>query len=332
MSSLDEMLQRLEIAGGDQDGRNVKGKLLSFRSALKNSYQAEWIEFNNEIYRCLINPDKLRESFDHKEISIDYDAGLKNGDYIFWPFRFFNLENGELQRARIKKNILDDENESKGTHWIVYMQDFAEEAYFRGSIRRCDHTIMVNDTLYWIYLTGPSQMEIELGKHGGIEIAGMSYILHLYIQDNPETRAFFERLKIVKFDGHNWRITAVDRYTQKGVITVYLEEYRDNPEEDAMIVPEIIEPSKEDPYIEGPQSIKYNKEYTYSIVGDVTGGVFKAVKANGETDFTKVNIVSQTDSSCVLKIPKMVSFREYFDLIYVTNDTELRLNILMTPM
>jgi hypothetical protein len=321
MSTLNEMLQRLRIGGGDQDGRNVKGKLLSFYSALKNSYQAEWIIHKGIKRRCLLNPDKLKESYDQKEISIDFSADMRNGDYFFWPFDF-------RQQPRTEENILeynDSEDHDNGTHWLVFMQDYAEEAYFRASARRCDHQIKVNDTMYWIYLKGPAQMELELGKNAGIEIAGMSYVLHLYITDNEETRAFFERLKIVKFDNHNWRISAVDRYTQKGIIMVYLEEYPDNPMEDAMIPPEIIEPSHEDPYIEGPQIIKYNKEYTYNIVGSISGGTFSVSS-------DKVKIIESTDGLCTIKIPKMVAFREYFDLIYRNGEIEIKLNILMDPM
>ena len=55
MSSLDRMKQRLEFAGGDADGRNVKGKLTSFHSALKNSYQAEWITLNRDLVDDEVN-------------------------------------------------------------------------------------------------------------------------------------------------------------------------------------------------------------------------------------------------------------------------------------
>ena len=72
----------LEYAGGNADGRNVKGKLRSFHSALLNSYQAEWITFNDKRYRCLINPSRLTENFDKKVLSIDFDAGIKEGMYM----------------------------------------------------------------------------------------------------------------------------------------------------------------------------------------------------------------------------------------------------------
>ena len=83
--SLDTMKKRMVFDGGDtSDGRNVRGKYLSFKSALNNSYQAEWITFNDKKWRCLINPDKITNDYDQKEISIDFKAEMKNGDVFYW--------------------------------------------------------------------------------------------------------------------------------------------------------------------------------------------------------------------------------------------------------
>ena len=84
MSTLEEMLNRVKIYNTSgyydhQDQRNVKQKLLSFRASLQNSYQAEWIrrlgaDFKvdwSRRFRCLLNPDKLKESYDMKELSIE---------------------------------------------------------------------------------------------------------------------------------------------------------------------------------------------------------------------------------------------------------------------
>ena len=91
MSGLDNMKKRMLFEGGGlstSDGRNVNGKLLSFNSALWNSYHAEWITFDNDEtqqrHRCLINPDKLKEDYDQKEISIKFEDGLKEGQTFGW--------------------------------------------------------------------------------------------------------------------------------------------------------------------------------------------------------------------------------------------------------
>ena len=339
MSTLEEMLNRVKIYNTSgyydhQDQRNVKQKLLSFRASLQNSYQAEWIRRLgadlkvdwSRRFRCLLNPDKLKESYDMKELSIEKSYGennWKNGDYFYWD------RNNLIDDA---STVAEDELDTSGSIWLIYMQDQAEEAYFHASARRCDHFIPVNDKLYPIYMRGPSQMNLELGKQQGIEIADMSYVLHFYITDNEETKAFFERLKIVKFGGHRWRVSAVDRVTmapdklynkevEEGVITIYLEEYPDNEMEDAMQEPEIIGPDVTETHIEGPQIIKYNKEYTYSLVGDaVPADEFKVSSS-------KVQIVKSDSESCTLKIPKMVRFNEKFILSYGGIDLEILMTV-----
>ena len=91
MSGLDNMKKRMLFEGGGlstSDGRNVNGKLLSFNSALWNSYHAEWITFDNDEtkqkHRCLINPDKLKEDYDQKEISIKYEDVHKERQTNCW--------------------------------------------------------------------------------------------------------------------------------------------------------------------------------------------------------------------------------------------------------
>lgn len=269
MSSLDFMKQRIHLAGGDSDGRNVKSKLKSMQSALKNSYQAEWITFNKKKCRCLINPDKLKNDYDQKEISIEFDYGMKNGDTFYW--------------------------DRTGHHWIAYLQRYEEEAYFRAQIRRCDYQIDVNENKYWIYLRGPVETAIIWRQKHQTEFNDLNYSILFYITKNEETLDFFKRFQILKFDGHNWRVAATDKYSQDGLIEVYLEEYYDNPMEDAMIVPEIIEPDTTKPYIDGPQIVKpYDTNVTFSIV-DKTEGEFVI-------NSSKVKIISSDATQCVCEI------------------------------
>lgn len=282
MNSLDRMKKRLMYDGGPtQDDRNVKGKWYSFRSALRNSYQAEDITFNGERCRCLINPDKLKEDYDQKEISIDFKYGMQNGSVFYW--------------------------DRTNTYWLVYLQDYNEEAYFRASIRRCDYEIDVNDHRYHIYLRKPNEAEIIWRQKYQTEFNELNYSLLFYIEKNEETLAFFERFKKIKFDGHNWRVAATDKYTQNGIIEVYLEEYFDNEMEDAMVEPEIIEPDLMHPYIEGPQFVRpYDTNIAYTIVG-VSGGGF-LVNSN------KVDFIEADDKTCKIEILTGKSLS--FTLIY----------------
>lgn len=291
--SLETMKKRISYAGGDADGRNVKGKLKSMLGALKNSYQAEWITINEEDeenkaeWRCLINPDKLKEDYDQKEISIEFESGLKEGDVFLW-----NRTN---------------------THWIVYLQEYSEEAYFRASIRRCDYQINVNENKYWIYLRGPVETTIQWKQKHQIAFNDLNYTIIMYVPKNEETTTFFERHKIIKFDDHNWTVNAVDRYSQKGVIEVVLNETFDNEMEDAEIVPEIIVPDETLPHISGPQSIKVFDENILYEIKNASNGKF-VVNSN------KIEINNSTETSCEITV--LTGKSNSFDLIYKRDGEE----------
>ena len=267
MSSLDQMKKRMNFDGGmTSDGRIVRGKYLSFKSALGNSYQAEWIIFNDRRYRCLINPDKQTEEYDQKEISIDFEAGLKCGDTFYW--------------------------ERTDTHWIVYLQALEEEAYFRARIRQCNYKI--ND--WWVYLRGPMETSLIWNQKHEIEFNDMNYTLLMYVPKTEESLEYFSRFQIIKFDGHNWRVAATDKYSQDGIIEVYLEEYFDNEMEDQMIIPEIIEPDTSSAYIDGPSAVNaYDEKLSYSIENCSSLGKFIV-------NSKKVEIIEQTDTSLILDI------------------------------
>lgn len=277
----------MQYAGGDADGRNVKGKLKSMLGALKNSYQAEWItlneydEENKARWRCLINPDKLKEDYDQKEISIEFESGLKEGDVFLW--------------------------DRTNTHWIVYLQEYSEEAYFRASIRRCDYQIDINGNKYWTYLRGPVETTIQWRQKHQIEFNELNYTIIMYIPKNEETSSFFERHKVIKFDGHNWAVSAVDRYSQKGVIEVVLGESFDNEMEDATIAPEIIIPDEELPHISGPQFIKVFDENILYEIKNASNGKFVV-------NSSKVEISNSTETSCEITV--LTGKSNSFDLIY----------------
>lgn len=280
MSGLENMRARINWAGGDMDGRLNKGKLKSMQGALWNSYQAEWITLKDdqvdeegnslaERWRCLINPDKLKEDYDQKEISIEFESGLKEGDTFLW--------------------------DRTNSHWIVFLQQFTEEAYFRAQIRRCDYQIDIDGTKYWTYLRGPMETDIQWKTKHNISFNELNYSLLMYIPKNEQTMNFFERFKIIKFDNRNWEVQVVDRYSQRGVIEVSLIEYFNNDMEDAVVGPEIVQPDTEQPYIDGPQVVNvYDTDLTYEIKNTTSG--FWVVNSN------KVKITNSNETQCVIDI------------------------------
>ncbi len=259
--SLENMKKRINYYGGSgSDARIVKAKYNSFKYALNNSYQAEWIEFKDKKYRCLINPDRLNLDYDEKEISIDYECGLQVGDTIYW-------------------NRTD-------SHWIIYLQRIEEEAYFRGLMRQCDASIEVNGNKYF---------------------NDLNYTLMFFIKQNEDTLDYFKRFKKIKLDGHNWEVQAVDKYSQPGLLEVYLKEDFDNEFEDAESTPSEEQIQVSEPYIDGPRLVKpYDTNLVYTIKNSSNGSF--VVSSN------KVKIVNMDSNSCTLEITSGKSGK--FNLIY----------------
>ena len=177
MSGLSRLNRRMQYYGGDADDRNNKGKLRSMLAAQRNSYQAEWIEYKGETWRCLINPSKLTEDYDRKTISIVHEAGMEEGDVFYW--------------TRTNK------------HWMVSQQQHTEEAYFRAQIDICNYEIDIDNTKYWIYLRGPVETALDWTSKHNLHINNLNYTLVITIKKNEQTKAFFNRFKVIKIDGHN---------------------------------------------------------------------------------------------------------------------------------
>ena len=269
--SLDNMFTRIQYAGGVMDNRVDKSKLHSMQMALQNSYQAEWITLNDNQYRCLINPDKLKEDYDQKVISIEHSAGMKEGDVFYW--------------------------DRTNTHWLVYLQQHSESAYFRAQIRRCNYEIEVNNHKYWVYLRGPVETALVWRQKHNIEFNDLNYSLLIYVTKNEETLDFFKRFQILKIDGHRWRVAATDIFSQGSIIEVYLEEFFDNSLEEEQIRKEPIIFGEEEPYIDGPQFVEpYQTEIKYSLVNNLnaTGAFLVSSK--------KVKIVNSDNNSCIINV------------------------------
>lgn len=75
MEGLDNLKTRLNYAGGkSQQVRMNEDKLKSLKKALLYSYQAATaILADGREFRCLINPDKLKNEYDMKIISIPFE-------------------------------------------------------------------------------------------------------------------------------------------------------------------------------------------------------------------------------------------------------------------
>ena len=311
MSGLDRMKARVSYLGYDSaDGRNVTGKYKSFQAALKNSYQAEWITLDKDLidengnslarrYRCLINASRLTENFDKKVISIDFDSGIDEGTVFWW--------------------------DRTNRYWIVDLQQHTEEAYFRGTITRCDYELEIDGKTYWASVRGPVETATIWNQKHGINWNDLNYSMVINVTKNSQTVNYFTRHQVIKMklsypdidtgetieEWHNWKVVATDKYSSESLIEVYLDEWYDNPMEDAAVQVEEEEQDPMQPHIDGPAIIHvFDSDVSYSIVG-ITSGTFvvnsKAVKIN-----------SVTDNSCVIDV--LTGKATEFNLIFIASN------------
>ena len=222
MSGLENLKIRLNYNGGNkQIDRMNKDKLKSLKKALLYSYQSATARLSDgREFRCLINPDHLKNQYDDKIISIPFEdiclnkerkgttqegieeIGLKPGDVFTWK-----------------------ENE---TDWLVYLRRFEETAYFRAEIRRCKYSVIIDDTEYKCYAARPSVNEIDWRREREKLWNDIDYTLQMYITKDEKTEAFFHRFAIIKVNGQPWEVQSIDSMSSDGIIIVYLKEWYKN--------------------------------------------------------------------------------------------------------
>ena len=238
MSSLDNMKTRISYAGGgNQQDRMINDKLRSLKKAMLYSYQAATavLEDGRE-FRCLINPDKMKEEYRDKIISIPFeDIRVGNTAEVTDP------ETGEVIRVStpvvpgatktsmgvepIGMKVGDTfEWKEDGTYWLVYLRYEEERAYFRGEIRNCDYEITINGKKYRGYLRGPDSDETLWRTRHNISWTDVDYTAVLYITSNEETRNYFHRYQKLEIYDKPWEVQVVDPISNSGLIMVALKE------------------------------------------------------------------------------------------------------------
>ena len=262
MDNLDLMRERLRARGGTvQQARMIKDKKESLKRVIKYSYQGAQVQAigKSEPAIALINPNTVKQDYDDKVISIDFDYDYSVGTVFEWL--------------------------NTGTKWLIYLQDLTELAYFKGDIRKCNYEIKWkntegNDYITYIALTGPSEKKIDSAIKEGISIDFPNYSLHFYIPHNEETAKCFNRYNKFYLNGLPtcWRVEAVDSISMPGILEIYAHEYYANEHEDniqeglvgdLIVEPIIPEPSAEE--IIGEIFIKPKKTYIYEYVGAAVG-------------------------------------------------------------
>lgn len=248
----------LQHQGGfPQQDRMIKDKYRSFRRALKYSYQGAFIQpiGQKEQFRALINSNKLKQDYDDKIVSVDFQYNMKPGDIFNWV--------------------------NTNTYWIIYLQELTELAYFRGDIRKCNYTIDWLDKdgkrqSTYAAVRGPVETRIESIQKEGNSIDIPNYSLNILIPNNQKTYDYFKRYSKFYLQEDKsicWRIEAIDSVSMPGVIEFNAVEYYINDfyDEDGIVDELKIKPIPEDAItseIEGLTFIKPKTTYAYVYMGE----------------------------------------------------------------
>ena len=258
---------RLNHQGGNlQQDRMIKDKRRSLDRALVYSYQGADVRkidsTSDDYVRALINPNKLKQDYDDKIISVGYEHHFECGDIFEWK--------------------------GPETYWLIYLQDLTELAYFRGDIRKCSHQINWEDEngkhSTYAAIRGPVETKINYIQKHGISVDNPNYSLNILLPKTADTLSYFQRYnKFYLADDELkvcWRIEAIDWLSMPGILEInaveyYANEFEDNLEDGTVgaLKTEPINPNNnfiEDTII-GETFIKPKREYEYEYIGNLVG-------------------------------------------------------------
>lgn len=318
MSGLDSLATRLQYYGGNkQVNRMNDDKLRSLKKALLYSYQSATARLNDgREFRCLINPDHIKNTFDNKFISIPFkDICLNEKKY--------NKKTSEgLQEIGMKPGDVFTWVENN-TDWLVYLRRLEETAYFRAEIRRCKYTVTINDIDYKCYVARTSVNEIDWRHQEEKLWNDIDYTLQMYITKDENTEAFFHRFSVLKINGKPWEVQAIDNMSSDGIIILYLKEWYQNSIADAKVeedtAAEVVSVvNKDEPTIEGPSMVYPYDKKTYTIK-NAEGGSWVIGSS-------KAKILKQDDFTVYIEI--ITGRSGNFELRYIRqNEEDIVLNI-----
>lgn len=261
--------------GFTQQNRMIRDKRRSLDKAVLYSYQGAFVKkYYPEDFevmegvreqppvRALINPNKLKQDYDDKIISIGFEHDFKCGDIFEWI--------------------------GTKTYWLIYLQDLTELAYFRGDIRKCSYEIAWEDEdghhSTYAAIRGPVETKINFIQKHGISVDTPNYSLNILMPKNNDTLKQFKRYS--KFYLNNidpsdtkicWRVEAIDSISMPGILEINAIEYYANETEDDIkngivggLIVDVVEPEGS-AFIKGETFIKPKKEYEFEYIGAVAG-------------------------------------------------------------
>ena len=268
-----------KIGGYRQQDRMITDRRKSLDRAVKYSYQGAFVTkivesaegadvmvpvgdvISSTSVRALINPNRLKQDYDDKIISVGYEHQFKPGDIFKW--------------------------DNTGTYWLIYLQDLTELAYFRGDIRKCRYQISFKDetgatkTIY-AAVRGPVEKKVNSIQKEGISVDVPNSSLNILMPKTTDTLKAFQRydkffLKTLESsEALVWRVEATDSVSMPGVLEINAVEYYVNKDEDdvsnsvvsgLIVAPVDPNTTESNEAIVGETFIKPKKEYVYTFSG-----------------------------------------------------------------
>lgn len=309
IAGINALAKYLYAAGGPaQQSRMITDKRKTLDRVIKYSYQGAFIQRIGEKTKpapALINPNKLKQDYDDKILSIGFEYNFQPGDIFEWC--------------------------QTGTYWLIYLQDLTELAYFRGDIRKCSYQIVWMDEQNeehktYAAIRGPVETKINYIQKHTISLDEPNYSLNILMPLTDESLNYFKRYN--KFYLQNddkkvcWRVEAVDWISTPGILEITAVEYYTNKSEDDIenglvgaLIAKKIDPNEGDltQIISGETFIKPKKEYSY---------ICNKIIPDGKWSFDKnypveiVNITRNAKGKSVITIKWNSSYTGQFELSF----------------
>lgn len=306
LRNLDNLSTRLNYRGGrTAESRFQTDKLQTLKKALLYSYQAEtMILQDGREFRCLINPDKLKNDYDNKILSVPFKDICLNSEFLGIP--------SSLAEEVININVGDVFTwKETDTKWLVYLRYLNEDAYFRAEIRKCDSILTIDGNDYYAYVRGPVETTIRWNQKSKITWNDINYSAIAYVGVNEDTSKL-KRFSKVKLNGQSYEVKAINRETTGGIMILQLgEDYTNSLEENNVSTEESNNKIKGD-------SVAYTYDVRNYYVEGESNGIWKLSN-------DKARILSSTDTT--VSIEFTTSKKGQVDLIYDMGNVELILPI-----
>ena len=255
-----QQLRAQANGGNSQQERMIRDKRRSLDRAVWYSYQAAEIikvdAADRRPVRALINANKLKQDYDDKIVSVGFEYNLACGDVFEWL--------------------------GTNTHWLVYLQDMTELAYFRGDIRKCSYEIAWEDEngqhSTYVAIRGPVETKIVSTLTHGVSMDTPNYSLNLLMPKTEAVLSYFKRYSKFYLKGHEtcWEVQAIDEFSTPGIVEVVaLESYANAMEDDIkngivgglMVKQETPNTPAQEAAILGETFIKVKKAYEFEFNG-----------------------------------------------------------------